>query len=413
MKRETIHLRDNRAVTPFFRVFGGRRGEVPADEIRSEAPGMHRPEWRVLGVLMPALPAVAIFDGLWRLGGPWLAWLGVLPGLFLALHALSFGFGRRSPVSAFWCWSALFTLWSWWGIGVESGPVLVTAWFWLGFLGLQLVGLVALGWRRMMRLPGRNGILVRMVLAVILHVVMAIVWWRFGWPWGVVAGAGLAVLFCWGTLRPASRLYGRVATRVRGKGVLITLDDGPDPDDTPAVLELLDRHGVKAVFFLIGDKVRDFPDLVREIVARGHEVANHTMTHPQASMWCAGPGRTRREIVECQRVLEEVAGVKPRWFRAPVGHSNFFTHPVTDELGLEVVAWSRRAFDAVERDVDQMTARLTEGAGDGDVLLLHQGTPVTLELLERVLEQLSASGLLEHDEVAVEGGASPEGRDAD
>jgi peptidoglycan/xylan/chitin deacetylase (PgdA/CDA1 family) len=172
---------------------------------------------------------------------------------------------------------------------------------------------------------------------------------------------------------------------------------------------LLDRFGAKAVFFVIGEKVREFPELAREIVARGHELGNHTMTHPQASMWCAGPVRTRREISDCQRAIEEVAGLAPRWFRAPVGHRNFFTHPVTSELGLEVVAWTRRAFDTVETDVEKMTSRRTDDLEDGDVLLMHQGTPVSVELLAKVLERLKVSGLLEDDQVVVEGSAAPEG----
>ncbi len=407
MKRETVRLRDNRAVTPLFRAFGGRLVEPEGDAVRlAGCRAMHRFEWRLLSVLVPVVLGVAIFDGLWRVGGPWLAGLVVLPGLFLALHVLSFGFGRRSPGAAFWCWAVVLGGWSWWAAG--PGLAGATAWVWLGFLGLQGIGLLALGWHRVMGLEGRGGTLARTVLAVALHLVMGLAWWRLGWPWGVACGAGISALWCWGTLLPDSGLYGRVATKVRGKGVLITLDDGPHPDDTPAILDLLDRHGVKAVFFLIGDKVREFPELVREIAARGHELGNHTMSHPQAVMWCLGPGRTRREITGCQRAIEEVAGVTPRWFRAPVGHSNYFTHPVTDELGMEVVAWSRRAFDTVETDVGRMTARLTEGAGDGDILLLHQGAPVSVELLGRVLERLSASGLLQHDEVVVEGGAAPQ-----
>lgn len=389
MRRETARLRDNRAATPLFRAFGGRLVEPEGEAVRLAGEcALHRLEWRVLSVLIPGVLGLDIFDGLWRIGGPWLACLAGVPALLFALHALSFLFGRRSPAGAFWCWAALLTAWAWWELRTGSGVPRAAAQVWFGFLGLQGIGLVGLGWRGIMRLRGRVGISVRVALAVGLHVAMALVWWRCGWAWGAACGAGICALWCWGTFLPGSGLYGPVATRVEGKGVLLTFDDGPHPSDTPAILDLLDRHGVKAVFFVIGDKVRDFPELAREIVARGHELGNHTMTHPQASMWCAGPARTRREIVECQRAIEEATGVTPRWFRAPVGHRNYFTHPVTDGCGLEVVGWSRRAFDTVETDVGKMAARLTDGVGDGDVLLLHEGTPVAVELLERVLEEL-------------------------
>ncbi len=390
MRRETVKPRDNRAATPLFRAFGGRLVEPDGEEVvLANRSDMHRLEGRLLGLLMPLMAGLIVFDGLWRLGGAWLAWTSIAPAWLLGLHLLSLGFGRRSPAAAFWCWAVLFSAWSGWMVNDAVPWVRGIAWGWLGFLGLQGAGLAMMGWNLLMRLRGSRGLTVRMVGVVAAHLGMAWAWWRFGWPWGLAWGAGIAAIGCWGTFRPTSPLFGPVATRVRGGGVLITLDDGPDPDDTPALLDLLDRHGVRAVFFVIGDKVREFPELAREIVARGHELGNHTMTHPQASMWCAGPWRMRREIAGCQRAIEEVTGQVPRWFRAPVGHRNFFTHPVAGELELEVVAWSRRAFDTVETDVEKMVRLLSDEAADGDILLLHESTPVAVELLERVLERLS------------------------
>ncbi len=87
--------------------------------------------------------------------------------------------------------------------------------------------------------------------------------------------------------------------------------------------------------------------------------------------------------------------MKPRWFRAPVGHRNYFTHPVTAALGLEVVAWTRRAFDTVERDVDKIVDSLCEGVVDGDILLLHEATPVAGEVARRVLDRLASDPLPE------------------
>lgn len=410
MSRETAKARGNRAVTPFFRVFGGRLKEPAGDAVRvAEVTALHRPEWLVLSVLVPGVLCALLFDALWRLGGPWLAGFGVLPALFVVLQVLSFGFGRRSPHSAFWCWAVVLGAWSVWAVACGAWLAGLAGWAWLALLGLQGIGLVALAWRGLMAVAGMGGIALRVLIAIGAHGLMAWLWWQHGWLWGMLCGAGFAGLWAFGTFRPESGIFGPMATRVRGSGVLLTIDDGPDPEDTREFLDLLDRFGVKAVFFVIGDKVREFPELAREMVARGHELGNHTMSHPQASMWCAGPARTRREILDCQKAIDEATGVVPRWFRAPVGHRNFFTHPVTRELGLEVVAWTRRAFDTVETDVGQMVSRLTDGVKDGEVLLLHQSTPVSVELLTRVLERLKASGLLEDDQVVVEGSAAPEG----
>lgn len=391
MRRETRRLLDNRAVSPYFRAFGGKLVEPAGEAVQMGAsPGNHRGEWRLLSVLVPTVVAAAVFDGLWRLGGGWLAWAGVVPGTFVVLHVLAFGLGLKTPRLAFWGWSAVLGGWSWWMIATGGAtPVRWAAWIWMGFLALQAAGIGGLAWRRLMAVRGTTGLVLRSGLVVAFNGMIVLVWWRLGWPWGVSLGSVIWLAWCWGTLMPASEMFGPVAMRARGKGVLLTIDDGPDLHDTPVILDLLDRHAVKAVFFVIGEKVRAHPELARAIVARGHELGNHTLTHPQGSFWAAGPWRTRREIDGCNKAIREVTGVRPRWFRAPVGHRNFFTHPVTAELGLEVVAWSRRGFDTVAGDLGRIVPKLTEGSTDGDILLLHESTPIAAELMAAVLARIA------------------------
>jgi peptidoglycan/xylan/chitin deacetylase (PgdA/CDA1 family) len=212
---------------------------------------------------------------------------------------------------------------------------------------------------------------------------------KFGWPWAILGGAGIAGFFCWVVLNPYSQILGPVRRMNDDEQILITIDDGPDPRDTPVLLDLLDRHQTKAVFFMIGEKVRAHPELTREVVRRGHEIGNHTLTHPQASFWCAGPWRTRREISTCQKLIEEVTGIRPRWFRAPAGHRNWFTHPVASALGLQVMAWNRRGFDAVEKDAGKVLARILPHLSNGDIVLLHEATPIADGVLGGVLENVS------------------------
>jgi len=205
----------------------------------------------------------------------------------------------------------------------------------------------------------------------------------------LLAGAAIAGAFCWAVLRPGCQWLGEVICQTHSREIWITIDDGPDPRDTPVLLDLLDRHHTKAVFFMIGEKVREHPELAREVIRRGHQIGNHTLSHPQASFWCAGPWRTRREIAECQRVIEEVTGTRPRWFRAPVGHRNFFTHPIARALGLEIMAWNRRGFDAVETNADKVLARILPDLSPGDIVLLHESTPIAAQVLGKVLEKVS------------------------
>ncbi|MFC7688916.1 polysaccharide deacetylase family protein [Paeniroseomonas aquatica] len=103
-----------------------------------------------------------------------------------------------------------------------------------------------------------------------------------------------------------------------GKAVALTFDDGPDPEVTPRVLDLLDRHGATASFFVIGRKAARHGALLREIGRRGHTIENHSYHHAK-SFACRGPWALRREVVLTQRAVAEATGVAPRFFRAPMG----------------------------------------------------------------------------------------------
>lgn len=110
--------------------------------------------------------------------------------------------------------------------------------------------------------------------------------------------------------------------------VWLPIDDGPDPSTTVPMLDLLERQGAKATFFLIGTRAAANPALVGEIVRRGHTIGNHTQTHPLGAFWLAGPRRTAREVDACQAVLQAAGGAAPEWFRPPAGIKIFFLRGV-------------------------------------------------------------------------------------
>lgn len=182
--------------------------------------------------------------------------------------------------------------------------------------------------------------------------------------------------------------------------VAITIDDGPDPQVTPAVLDLLDELQVQATFFCIGDHVQRHPALAREIVRRGHALGNHSQHH-RHHFSLMGPAQLRREISSAQTTLEDITGVRPRFFRAPAGLRNIFLDPVLHELGLQLASWTRRGFDTRTGDTGLVLRRLTRQLGAGDILLLHDhhaalspaGRPVLLEVLPPLLAAIRARGL--------------------
>lgn len=195
-----------------------------------------------------------------------------------------------------------------------------------------------------------------------------------------------------GTLDPSSRLFGMIQTRCE-KGIWLTLDDGPDPATTPAILDLLDLHGAKATFFVIGKKAESHPELIEEIQRRGHQVGNHTYSHPQATFWCHGPFRTYREIARCQEVLEKIMGETPKIFRAPVGHHNVFVDPILRHFHMRLIGWDSRGFDAAGgARLESIAAKIRATASAGSIVLAHEATPFATEVVSDILTMARENG---------------------
>jgi peptidoglycan-N-acetylglucosamine deacetylase len=227
-----------------------------------------------------------------------------------------------------------------------------------------------------------------------------------GAPWGWPLGTLVAnhVLLTAAGLWPRSHLLGANLTRLPDaharNAVALTIDDGPDPEVTPQVLDLLDAAHARASFFCIGQRVEQHPQLAREIVARGHRIENHSHTHAHHFSFL-GMGGLRREIVRAQQAISQVTGQSPVYFRAPAGLRNPLLDPVLQGLGLQLASWTRRGFDTVTPDADRVMSRLSEGLQSGDVLLLHDGhsprlasgQTLVLVVLPRLLALLHERGL--------------------
>lgn len=238
-----------------------------------------------------------------------------------------------------------------------------------------------------------------------LACLLALVWRPGDWPYWLGLLALNHLLLTVLVFLPRNRWLGRTLTRLppdaRGRRqVALTFDDGPDPVVTPQVLDLLDRHGARASFFCIGSRVRQHPELVREIVARGHTVENHGDAHsPIFALW--GMARMRRDIAAMQQSLRD-AGVPPaRFFRPTAGFRNPLLDPVLARMGLQLAMWERRSFDTRDGNPARVLARLVRGLSAGDILLLHDGNsaattdgrPVVLEVLPQLLRRLQQAGL--------------------
>jgi len=225
------------------------------------------------------------------------------------------------------------------------------------------------------------------------------------WPWALGAAAANHLLLVAGGLTPRSSLLGPNIVRLPAaamsrREVALTFDDGPDPEATPRVLDLLDEAGTRATFFCIGRLARRHPALVREIVARGHRVENHGDSHAKATA-LYGPRRLRADIVAAQETLADITGQRPRFFRPLGGFRSIWLDPLLQQLDLRLACWTRRGFDAAEGNAAIVYRRLARNLGPGDILLLHDGqaaltaarTPVSLDVLPRLLGTLREAAL--------------------
>jgi peptidoglycan/xylan/chitin deacetylase (PgdA/CDA1 family) len=210
------------------------------------------------------------------------------------------------------------------------------------------------------------------------------------------------------------------------RGVALTFDDGPSPEHTPRVLELLAAAGAKATFFVIGRKAAAHPELVRAIAAAGHAIGVHGHEHDRLFSM-RRPGYVRADLGRAVRTLEEITGERPVLFRPPIGHTNAIIAKEARALDLELVGWSVRALDGVAgARAERVAERVVAGLRDGAVVLLHDAaerddrTPASVQALRRILEVMRERGLSgvrvdawmdEEAERAAEAGSGPR-RDA-
>ncbi|HEY5329427.1 MAG TPA: polysaccharide deacetylase family protein [Acidobacteriaceae bacterium] len=214
---------------------------------------------------------------------------------------------------------------------------------------------------------------------------------------GIAAAGAVAATLANAALRPGSQVFGR--TLIAGndpREVALTYDDGPNDACTEALLELLDRHSVKATFFMIGRFVRQRPDIARQVHAAGHLVGNHTMTH----LWLAWQSarRIREELHGCQQALQDALGAPVGYFRPPHGARRPAVFRTAAELGLTLVQWNAIGQDWNPISAQEIVANLDRGLTRsrnrhrGANILLHDGSDVGMGADRS--QTLRATGLL-------------------
>jgi peptidoglycan/xylan/chitin deacetylase (PgdA/CDA1 family) len=196
-------------------------------------------------------------------------------------------------------------------------------------------------------------------------------------PYITLASAAVAGYAGYATMAPASQLYGRTLTHGSDpQQMALTFDDGPNDPHTMHLLDVLARHNAKATFFLIGKYVRQHPEIARAILAAGHEIGNHTDSHPNLILVSAA--RLSQELAECNRALEDALGTKITLFRPPFGGRRPNVLRTARRMGLNPVMWSVTGYDWSAKAADEIVGKVTRQVdskpkAQGEIVLLHDG----------------------------------------
>ncbi|MFM8765078.1 MAG: polysaccharide deacetylase family protein, partial [Spartobacteria bacterium] len=178
---------------------------------------------------------------------------------------------------------------------------------------------------------------------------------------------------------------------VEGSIVAITFDDGPHPKLTPRLLDMLKERNIKATFFVIGKCVAEYPDIAKRIVDEGHEIANHSWSHPQLTKLSASAFDT--EISQTNDAIEKATGVKPTTMRPPYGAINpSLTKRLNEEYGLSVILWSVDPLDWKIRKADHVSGHILKNTAPGSIILAHDIHASTVDAMPTTLDTLQSKG---------------------
>jgi len=173
---------------------------------------------------------------------------------------------------------------------------------------------------------------------------------------------------------------------VENREIALTFDDGPTPQSTRFILDLLDRHNLSATFFVVGRQADQYPELIKDILAQGHTIGNHSLRHDSLLM-LRSQAVLHEDIHECQQILSR-SGIKPLVFRPPVGITGPRLKNVMARKNLVTVNYSCRAMDMGNRRIRNLARRILDKVRPGDIIMLHDLPPYREEMMDQWAAEL-------------------------
>lgn len=202
--------------------------------------------------------------------------------------------------------------------------------------------------------------------------------------------AGLVAL---GALHIALGFFGSNISKLKTDKpeVLLSFDDGPDPLYTPQILDILKKHQAKAIFFCIGRKILEHPEIVKQIVAEGHLIGNHTFSH-EIKFTSLPLTYVQKELSQTENALTDLGIASLKLFRPPFGVTNPTIIAAAKTMNLKIIGWSKRSLDTVLTDPAKILKRISNNLQAGDIILFHDTMAITPQVLDTFLQTATQKG---------------------
>lgn len=215
--------------------------------------------------------------------------------------------------------------------------------------------------------------------------------------WGLAVSVAV-LAFAYVNMRNPASIMTAVTTRelpvynvdTNEKVLSISFDAAWGRANTEGILSILDQYDVKTTFFLVGFWAEKHPDLVAELVARGHEIGNHSATHPHMAQLT--DAKIREELRQCSELVRSITGKPTTLFRPPYGEYNDSVVRISREEGYECVQWNVDSLDWKNISAQDMISRCTKNVNPGDIVLFHNDSKYILEALPQILEYYISNG---------------------
>ncbi len=212
------------------------------------------------------------------------------------------------------------------------------------------------------------------------------------WFWVAMLVSSYLLVTAYGVFQIKANYFVQSINKGNQAGIALTFDDGPDPEFTPKILEILDAHQLPATFFIIGKKAEAQPELVKEIARRGHLIGNHSYSHtPQLTV--SLKKNLEADFRRCNDIIKTLTGAEVRFFRPPFGVTNPRYAKVLKKLDLQSVGWSLRSFDTVIKDPQRLLRRITKKLENGSIVLLHDTQAINLQTLPGLIRFCEENGI--------------------